>query len=597
MANWATVNLSQLIPAELTDTTTAVSEVLGTLTTYLATLREALQLVSALAVDSPATALETALREVIDEVQGIVDGLARGTTIHAIFIPIQKRYYYRGVQGTLEQQLGATPSTDFADLVSGGAFSNIDINTLPPEVANFINASSSAIGGNLGFWRELSASTSDTGDVHRPIFPENYATAGVCVLFGATDLASLQPNFNLLTSLIQAGDHAELAAGTRPTVRDLSARVTADVNTVGQMGVALTWNPQVAPTSLRLFTNETMNILEVFILRSDNASLRDKFTWNQVFSRQPRESTGDLQEENDVKVVARIPYNGLLPTYTDNSSDLQQGHSYYYAAAVRYATVNPDDADTTNATVQPMSDLSNCVRVKLKGTPAQGRTGTSPDWQATPNLLGLFPNLTEVVAIIDALFASLRARTVAASSTAQLLTATIAQLDRTITQLQAVVDDLSAVNARLAAVSGGSAAGISATIITLGSGGINGWLGELARRLSDTSDDTRPAFDNGELVAGVVFLCGAPGIEQLAATVSLLEAFFGSSESSTLLAAIDSVEAIAAPATTISFDGTMAATRNTEAAAAEDAAAAATVTPTSGTVFDESLQPTNVRTC
>jgi len=597
MANWATVNLSQLIPAELTDTTTAVSDVLDTLTTYLETLREALQLVSSLAASSPATALESALREVIDEVQGIVNGLARGTTIHAIFIPIQKRYYYRGVQGTVGQQLGSTQSPNFADLVSGGGFSNIDINTLPPDVANFINASSSAIGGNEGFWRELSASTSDTGDVHRPIFPDNFATAGVCVLFGATDLASLQPNFNLLTSLIQAGDHAELAAGTRPTVKDLVARVTADVNTLSQMSVALEWNSDVAPTSLRLFTNETMQIKEVFILRSENAKLRDKFTWNQLFSRQPRESPSDLQEENGVKVVARVPYDGELPKYTDSSSELTPGNVYYYATSVRYATVNPDDADVSNAEIQPMSDLSNCVRVKIKGTPSQGRTGTSPDWQATPNLLSLFPNLTEVVSLINGLFANLQTRTTVASSTSQLLTATIAQLDRTVTQLRAVVDDLSSVNARLAAISGESAAGLSATVITLGSGGINGWLGELARRLSDTSDSTRPAFDNGELVAGVVFLCGAPGIDQLAATISLLEAFFGSSESSTLLAAIDSVEAVAATSYTISFDDTMTASRSTETETAEATAAAAATEPTSGSVFNAALQPTNDRTC
>lgn len=52
-------------------------------------------------------------------------------------------------------------------------------------------------------------------------------------------------------------------------------------------------------------------------------------------------------------------------------------------------------------------------------------------------------------------------------------------------------------------------------------------ISELSKRLYDTSDGSRPPFDNGEYVCGVCFVAGAPRQTDLASTTAFFNAVFG----------------------------------------------------------------------
>ena len=577
MSNWATFKIDQLFPKEIKQASDAVGTVITTVSSYLDLIRQALAAAATVTSGAATNPVESAINTAINQVQALVNGVVSGSTVHAIAIPIQKQYYGYGVRALVEDRLREVTPTH-AQMIEDGAYPNLDPNSLPATLVSFVNTAITAVGGNQGFWRALSLSTQDQGDIQRPLFPSNFAVAGACIMFGATDLESIQPNFSLFNSLVNIGERADLAAHTRPVLRGLTGAVIANTLTTGRLVIELAWVSVPPVVSFPLFSSEQFIVTEIFVLRSTDSSLREKFAWVDVFSRQPQDSQSDLQEENGVTVVARLTNDGFVRGYTDTSSTLNVGSVYYYTTAVRY---------TLSGTAQPMSNFSNCVRVAII-QPVQTRGSTPPDWVAYPTLAQLFPALTEVTALINTAFSNLRSRTVSNSGIGSMLNQTVSQLTQLVAQLRLIATNLQSVNTRIGALSTTGTAATSSTVITVGSGGMNAWTAELARRLSDTSDSTRPAFDHAELVAGIVVVAGAPNITQLAATVALLESFFGSHSSSSLVAAVASVEREAGAAYTISFDAGMAGTRTT-------AGETSTTAPSAG--FDAAMRPTTTPEC
>jgi len=579
MANWATFNVGNIFPPELKQATDAVGQVVNTLSSYLNLVRQGLTLAAQFTSQATTNPVESALNTGLDQIQALINGVVTGTTVHAIAIPIQKQYYGRGVRAAIQDRLRELiPSYD--QMLEDGAFADRDPTTLPPAVSQFINASNTAVGGNQGFFRVAMTSLQDPGDFQRPLFPPNFAVAGACIIFGATDLETLQPNFNLINSLINAGERADLAAHTRPVLRNLTGRIVSVVNNTGRLVVELTWTAVPPVTTFPLFADDQFIATEIFVVRSTDAGLRDKFTWNQVFSRQPQDARSDLQNESGVQVVARITNDGFTRGYTDDSSELTAGTVYYYAAAVRY---------TVGGAVQPMSNFSNCIRIAI-AQPVGSRASAPPDWVAMPTLATLFPPLTEVTRLVNTLFSNLRNRSVSNSGIATMLNNTATQLGGLVTEFQRIAADIQSVNTRISALSTTNLAGTSSTVFTVGTGGIQGWMAELSRRLSDTSDSSRPAFDHAELVAGVLIVAGAPNIAQLASTAALLESFFGSHSTSPLVAAVASIERETAPSSTITFDAGLNATRLGPTEIVE-------TTTTTGSSFDSSLRPTTDPLC
>ena len=121
--------------------------------------------------------------------------------------------------------------------------------------------------------------------------------------------------------------------------------------------------------------------------------------------------------------------------------------------------------------------------------------------------------------------------------------------------------------------------------ISVDSGGIKSWMSELAKRLSDPTDTSRPPFDTGsELVAGIVIVAGSPSPEKLAPITALLTLLFGGSADNPLLSAINSIEQLAATASAISFNSGMQPGPATESTSAAPSGFDATMTPSTNPV-------------
>lgn len=89
-----------------------------------------------------------------------------------------------------------------------------------------------------------------------------------------------------------------------------------------------------------------------------------------------------------------------------------------------------------------------------------------------------------------------------------------------------------------------------ATVITNPSGGINGWLSELAQRMSDTTDPSRPQLSDQSLVLGFVVVAGAPRLPDLSAMTALFNMFFGSHPKNPLFDILQTMDGKPAPAPT-----------------------------------------------
>ena len=465
--------------------------------------------------------IEAALRAAIQEIEDFITGIAAQTNAHALFIPIQKRYsgsgfLERGDRFSLESWL---------DKAAGeGTYTRDVLRYNTPETINFINHAPSAIGGNAGYWRTFILSLNDAGDYARPLFPENYAVAGVALIAGAKTLGVLGPIIDIIKSFLFAGTRANLMARILPVPRDLKARLIP-VPDRQIMGVQLDWLP-VPPVVIRnIFSTENFKIHDILVIRSTSPLIRQQFEWAQNFDFIPPPLGKDddvvtqheINEEYETNLIAQIKNTGFIGRYVD-TVPLEEDKPYYYALALLYSI---------DGELQPVSSLSNVAVVYFRNIMSQTRMSEPPDWFMTPSLIQLFPILNSLVGEMKLFIAKTMTRTTSNNGPANL----ILQL---IEHIQMLVMDAKLLSARLKAnerrrqnIVNIERAGIRTTNIEVPTGGIQAWGQELARRLSDTSDPSRPPYDHDEYVAGVIILAGAPRLPMLRPFRELLERFFG----------------------------------------------------------------------
>jgi hypothetical protein len=90
------------------------------------------------------------------------------------------------------------------------------------------------------------------------------------------------------------------------------------------------------------------------------------------------------------------------------------------------------------------------------------------------------------------------------------------------------------------------------------SGGNAFLLAELAKRLGDPSDRSRPPFDHGEYVCGICFVSGAPRLADLASIIAFFEAIFGPADATNPLQGIlDAIDTLVTQAEATVFQPNM----------------------------------------
>ena len=526
---WRQLEVHALFPKEAQQAVELIAQFSAKLTELLNITKAALEVAKTLALLASADPLELALRTILKEIEALIDALLGETTAHALMVPIQKQYYGLGdpLPSTLVAQTEQTPN--YSTLVSNNAFPLDVIKSNTPDTITFINDSNGAYGGNGGYYQAIISSLSDQGDYARPDFPYNFAVTGVSVIFGSRSLTDIYRIVAIIGRIIDLGFRSDLTARTQPTPTGLKARIMPEP-TLGRIGVILDWDP-VPPLVIKpLLSAEAMVIKEIFVIRSTNAILRERFAWGSSFPTQPSDNKADLPSTSDVQVIARLTNDGFRSRYTDTDTALKVDTVYYYALSLRYSI---------NGVVQPMSNLSNCVRVFYTQFPGSSRTGVPPDWFATPSLYQLFPILRTLVSQATLFIESMLNRTASNNGIINMIEQTIATIEALIAQAEKWIEEFNKIIAILRDLAISDIGGIYATSFSVPKGGIMGWTSELARRLSNQADTSRPPFDEGELTAGFVLVAGAPNFSELVAFAKLVKLFFGGDEASAAKKATD----------------------------------------------------------
>lgn len=581
--NWSSFKPSIPFSEEILAASQTVTETLATLQSFLDIIKELLELAKLLSSLIASNPIEAALRALIDQIQQFLDDILQRTGVHAIFIPIQK-------QSNLGTDLLARAIADpdkienFDDLLDDEKFPGAT--EVEDDAISFINDSSTATGGNTGFYKVLRESIRDEGDPNRPIFPDNFAVAGGALVFGSNDLKELYKIFELLDSLFKLGTRSDLSGHTKPTLQNLRARaLPITSSSPARIGVQLDWDKTSPTITFPSFTEDQYVIEEILIIRSEDPKFRSRFTWSQSFSRQPAfdDKTDVLEgEDEDTKVIARLQNDGLIFRYVDTDPELVEGRIYYYAAAL-IVTAEATGDDETDI-IFPVGNMSNVVRVEFL-RPRDAKGGEPPDWVATPSLASLFPALEALINEIRLVIADLLSRTVTGPNQIDQL---IRLIETIIARSERVIRILDRINRLLTALLTSDVGGISATVYTIEDGGMDAWTSELARRLSDRGDPTRPAFDGSELVGGAVLVAGAPNLPLLEPFFALLQIFFGSGTDNPLLDAVNTLDSAVTETEKTVFGEDMAA---------EQVPVGTPDPEEPQVVFDENMNPTDTVNC
>jgi hypothetical protein len=259
-------------------------------------------------------------------------------------------------------------------------------------------------------------------------------------------------------------------------------------------------------------------------------------TWSDLFNEEPSNNREELPENRGAKVVARIRNNGFVVSFTDSKNLLDPKKTYYYTTCVRYAV---------DLEVQPMGSLSNVARVERTGPQPSSRQAIPPDWYATSTLAEMFPPLQEAINAVQFGASRLRSITAVNSGGQQLLQQTIQQISAIGQDYQRTIDKTKELTEKLQLLTQEqSPGGIYATTITKSTGGMDAWMAELARRLSDDTDPSAPELSSQAVVIGFVIVAGAPQLPDLSAMIALFELFFGRSTRNPLNAVLEDVDGV-----------------------------------------------------
>jgi hypothetical protein len=207
-----------------------------------------------------------------------------------------------------------------------------------------------------------------------------------------------------------------------------------------------------------------------------------------------------------------------------------------------------------------------------------------PDWISTPNIFELIPVVDELLTTVLGALSFLRTRSFSDSGIAATIKQLIDQINNIIAEIEIIVERINRINSLIASILNASAkAVLSVTVITVTKGGIKAWSAELAKRLSDESDSSRPLLGTTDLCTGIVLVGGAPNYENIAAFGELLKKLFGEYQDK-LLDAINSIELEPGSSGTAPSFG-------------DDMRPGSRTTPTPATALDAGLRPTDKPVC
>jgi len=481
-----------------------VSSAVDGLKTVASTTSTALKLVKGLTEALSATATtslsvsQTAIKTAVGTIESAVKALTEDTGVYVLVVPPRSKVIIpAAVKAALSPSMAVSPTT--AGLNTQAMFTG---ETVTSQESKILRDLFSSTGGNAGFVRAVTESFDDQGDDNRPMLSDTDAVAGMYIVAGASNIASLTPFTNGMSALLAPGKPAALDPPSIPGPQNAKAK------TVSGGAVLLQWEYQSPLIELR--TLDTFaSVTEVAIIRSTSVKLMSASTPQDIFGTSSL-SAGKKSDDELTEVLAILPYKNPTPTisYLDDKEH-KPGSIYYYAMSFHVKLGTSTELSSGGGTDQNFPRLSNVVKVTFSkeshGTP-RSIAGVPPDWYRTPRTIDLFPAIGSLLNQVAALTTQLGATT---TGYGDLLKANVKVIEQQIKSYTTLATQLTAASSAISAFSSINLGTVSSRTFS-GTGGTNFIKKDLVKAFGDTSDPNRPPFDADEFVTGVVLLATTP---------------------------------------------------------------------------------------
>jgi hypothetical protein len=504
------------------------------LKTIASTSSEALKLVKSLVEALGATATtslsasQIAINTAVATIQAAVKALTEDTGVYVLLVPPRSKVIIpEAVKAVLAPSLFIAPTPEGlkTQAMFAGQPTTVQENAI-------LRGLFSATGGNAGFVRQVTESFDDLGDDNRPQLGKTDAVAGIYIVAGAENIASIIPFTNGMSSLLAPGKPTALDAPALPTPQNLRAKA------VNGPAVSLKWDyqpPTVEIPALGTFASVT----EVAIIKSTSVKTLSATTSQGLFGT-TQLRVGTKTGDGKTEVVAIIPHTGVdFKSVAIDSTEHKPGVGYYYAASYHVKLGTSKELASGGGSDLGFLRLSNVAKVYYPntnyGTP-RSITGVPPDWYRTPRTIDLFPAVGDLLSQVVSLTAQLGNTTKGYSD---LLKANVKVVEQQILGYTDLAARLSAAAASIASFSTIDLGTVSSRAFA-GTGGVDFVKKDLVKAFGDTSDPNRPPFDNNEFVTGVVILATTPN------AVALLEQLLGSisSGASAVALALEKIDVV-----------------------------------------------------
>jgi hypothetical protein len=530
---WTTFALPKP-PGSISTAVDGLKTVASTASTALSVVKNLVEALSATATTSLSVS-QIAIQAAVVAIEAAVASLTQDTGVYVLLVPPRSKVIIpNAVRAALTQSLAVSPTPEGLNtqaLFAGESTTN--------QEAAILRSMFSATGGNAGFVRAVLESFDDTGDANRPQLADTDAVAGMYIVAGATNFASIVPFTNGMSALMAPGRPTALDAPAIPCPQNLKAKVVAG------SAVRLQWTfqqPLVEIPALGTFAEVT----EVAIIRSTSVKMLSASTPQELFGSNSL-SKGMLSGDELTEVVDVVSYTGtdLKSTYLD-SSEHKLGTGYYYAASFHVKLGTSKELNDGGGTDLKFPRLSNVVKVYFSqedhGTP-RSIAGVPPDWYRTPRTIDLFPAMGALLDQVASFAVQVGDTT---TGYGDLLKANVKVLEQQIKGYTDLATKLTAASSAISAFTTIDFGTASARPFS-GTGGVNFVKKDIVKAFGDTTDPNRPPFDGDEFVSGVVILATTPS------AIALLEKILGSvnagaSAITDALAEIDVVLATIEPA-------------------------------------------------
>lgn len=510
MGDWSTVDANQLIPSSVASAISGFAELAnGVLEAFTSALDEIPSLPSAPDLPSPTSVAAKVLL-------GAIESLINGSKIHVIVIPIAKT-----IPATPPPEIPAT----IDDLESW-----LDVNLGPAKgTAEAYQRLVASTGGNAGFYRMFSESMFDAADQNRPTyFSQTDAVTMAVLLAGAPSYAAITQAASVFDQLLRPKGSATAAARTVPVPQNVKVTPVAAA-TGARVAVKIEWDPPQPVISLPYFPGLVMSVSRYAVIRMTGPKAPSVRSVLDVFSTQ------DLTIGMSTKTAKVVAIgSGKNSSYLDTEGPKDPTEPVYYCVAWETSA-----KETSGSSTLKFDRVSSVTKVHV-AAPTPPQTGSPPDWSAFGAAIDAFPALAEAATqLIERGKALVESKPSPASRLEDGLKAAGDMATRLEQRAVDLMDDVKSLQASLSR----PLPSLHVTRMTSGKGGNGFLLSELARRLGNTSDPTRPAFDHGEYVCGVCFVAGAPRLADLKDAIAFFDALFGSAAPTNplmgLLAALD----------------------------------------------------------